>query len=308
MKSIIEFLKKDWVVKLIMLAIAILLWLYVSANQVRTDTFPGAIKINTKNVPGSTVATLSEDYAELVLSADKNVWENIKPDSIDVYVDLSGLNIGTHEVQVQAITKNNDVKIVSVKPKKIFVSIEPIINRELPISVIINGDPKDGYIVGNFSVNPETVTISGAKSVIADIDQITASINLSGESESFQKEIDLQVKNISENVILTPTKVTVNIEIVTSGQNKTAGIKPTIIGSPQEGYYISSISVDPATINISGATDSLKTITNISTENISVDGLKNDATVTAKLSFTDGITSSVTEVKVKISIDKISTP
>lgn len=308
MKQIVEFIKKDWQVKLAMLIIAIGLWLYVSAGQVRTDTFPGAIKIEPRNTPNGTVALLSEDYAELVISADESIWESLKPDSLDVFVDLENYDIGTHEVQVQATSSSQDAEIVSISPKTVFVSIEPVITSELPITVVIEGDPADGYIVGSYSANPEKVTLSGARSVITGISQVTAQIDLDGEAESFEKEVQLQATNIKENITFNPSKATVKIDIVKSGQNKTVGIEPTVTGTPADGYYVSAIAVTPATVSLNGPADLLSSLSTLSTESISVDGLKSDLSTIVNLSIPSGISSSESQVNIKISISKISTP
>ncbi len=307
MKPIIDFFKKDWQVKLIMLLLAVGLWFWVSADQVRTGTFPGALKIEARNVPAGTVAILSEDYAELVLNANSDVWESLQPDSLDVYVDLENLDVGTHELQVEATSTNEDVEILNINPQKIFVSIEPIITRELPVTVVIDGNPGQGFIVGGYSVNPETVSLSGAKNILTDIDQVTAEILLDGETQSFEREVKLQAANINDGITFSPSTATVSISIVESGQDKTAGVKPAITGTPKDGYYVSSISVTPATVSITGSSDALSSITNISTEAIDITDINEDLTTTVGLSLPEGIASSTTEVRVKITIEKIST-
>lgn len=308
MKTILDFLKKDWGVKLVILMAVIGLWFYVSIGQVRTGTFPGAVKIEPRSVPTGMAAILSNDYAELVLSAQKNVWESLQPDSLNVFVDLSNLGEGTHEVTIQATTNNQDVDVVSVSPKTVFVSIEPIITRELPVTVVIEGEPAADHIVGGYSVNPESVTLTGARSVVAGIDQVTANIILDNESESFQKEVKLQAANIRENITFSPVTATVSVQIVTSSESKTAGIKPVVTGNPQDGYYVSAITVTPATVNISGNPELLTGINTISTSSIDVSGADRDITQTVTLDLPSNISSSLTEVRVKVTISKISTP
>jgi YbbR domain-containing protein len=51
----------------------------------------------------------------------KSVIENISKDDIIAYVDLAGLGVGTHNVQVQI--EKSDVKVDYV-PKKTTVSIQ----------------------------------------------------------------------------------------------------------------------------------------------------------------------------------------
>jgi len=308
MKTILDFIKKDWVIKLIILVVAIGLWFYVATDQVRTDTFPGAVKIESRNLQNGMVALLSEDYAQLTLSADRNTWQSLRPDSLSVFVDLKDLGAGTHEVNVAATTNMSQVKVNSIKPKTIFVSIEPVITREMPITVVVEGKPAEGFIVSSYSANPKNVTVTGARSVIASIDQVTAQVNLSGETESFQKDVQLQAANIRENITFSPTHALIDVNITKSGQNKTVGVKPNIVGAPLDGYYVSAVTVNPATINVSGSTDNLANITNVSTESINVDGLKSNLNTTINLQLPANISASVSQVSVKITIDKITTP
>ncbi len=308
MNKFTQFITQNWQVKVMMLVVAAGLWIFVSLDQSRSGKFPGAIKIDTRNTSSGTVAVLSEEYAELTIQATQTKWQSLQPDQFEVYVDLKDLGTGTHEVNVQARSKVNGVSISTISPKKVIVNIEPVITRELPVTVVIQGEPATGFIVGSYKADPATATISAARSIVASIDQITAEVDLNGESESLTRNVELQVANkLKDNVTVNPTNVGVSVSIVESGRNRTVGIKPNIIGSPKEGYYISAITITPSTITIEGDANVINAINSVNTEEININNVSADKTYDVGISTQSGISLSNKSVQVRIAVDKIST-
>jgi len=302
------FLTQNWQVKAIMVVLAVALWIFVSLDQSRSGKFPGAIKIETRNLSSGTVAVLGEQYATLTIQATQTKWNTLQPDQFEVYIDLKDLNAGTHEVDVKANSKINGVSIGSISPQRIIVNIEPVITRELPITVVVKGEPAQTFIVGSYKTNPTTATISAARSVVADIDQITAEVDVSDKSDSLVKTVPLQVTNkLTESVTISPKEVDISVLIVKSGRSRTVGIRPNIIGSPKEGYYISAITVVPSTITIEGDTNTINTIGSVDTEEININNISASKTFDATIKLISGLASTTNMVQVRVSVDKIST-
>lgn len=290
------------------MAIAVILWIFVSLDQSKIGKFPGAIKIENRNLSAGTVAVLSEEYAELTIQATQTKWQSLQPDQFDVFVDLKDLGAGTHEVSVSAESKISGVSISSINPKKVIVNIEPVITRELPVTVVIEGEPTAGHIVGSYKTNPATATVSAARSIVASIDQITAEVNVGGQSGLLVKNAPLQVATkLTDSVTINPKEVEVSVSIVESGRSRTVGVKPNILGTPKEGYYISAITVAPSTITIEGEADIINIIGSVDTEEININNISDNKTFNAKIRLPSNINSSTDSVQVKITIDKIAT-
>ena len=82
------------------------------------------VTINGINVGEGLKATASsreDGNITVTVKGVKSVIENISKDDIIAYVDLAGLGVGTHNVQVQI--EKSDVKVDYV-PKKTTVSIQ----------------------------------------------------------------------------------------------------------------------------------------------------------------------------------------
>lgn len=308
MNKIFQSISRNWQIKTVMIIIATGLWIFVSLDQSRLGKFPGAIKIDTRNLASGTVAVLSDEYAELTIQATETKWQSLQPDQFDVYVDLKDLGTGTHEIAVKAESKVSGVSIGSINPKKIIVNIEPVITRELPITVVIQGEPATGYIVGSYRANPVTATISGARTIVSSIDQITAEISLNGESGSLVRAVKLQVATkLNDNVTISPAEAEIEVSIAKSGRSRTVGVKPNIIGSPKEGYYVSAITITPSTITIEGDADTINAISSVDTQEININNINTNKTFNSTLNALSGVNFSSSSVQVNVTIGKIAT-
>ena len=311
-QKFLGFLRRDWPTKSVMIILAIALWVTVSIMQSKTGLFPGAIEIKARNTPTGTVAILSQKYAEVRISADSNTWQNLQPDDMELYVDLAGFSTGTYEFTVKSVSLVNQVAVTDVNPEKIFVTIEPIITKELPVNLEIEGLPGQDFVLDSYRIDPEIVTVVAPKNYIADTKQVTAKLSLDGETSSFTRYLDLTIpslrSDLMQSVTIGPARIKVSVTISAGGESKTVGIKPEISGQPSSGYYVSAVTATPATINISGPAAVLSTINTISTEAIDITSITDNKTFSVPVIFPDNTSSATRRIEVVVSISKTISP
>ncbi len=236
---------------------ASLLWVYVSASQNSVGKFPSSLKIKAINNPAGLVAIYDVKTVNIKIMAEPSVWRKLSADSFSAYVDLSGLAVGTYELPVNVVSAVPGVQIVERDPDRIFISLEPIVLKEVNINRRIEGSAAEGLVAGNIELVPDQVQVKGPKSLVENLTEATALITLNGESEDFEKMVNIisydETGEIVRDVEFIPGEVRAKVPIVKASNNKTVGIKVKVIGTPKVGYYVSNIVVTPNVVDITGS-------------------------------------------------------
>jgi len=108
--------------------------------------------------------------------------------------------------------------------------------------------------------------------------------------------LTVTVKNI------TPSSVKVSLE---ESVSRTVKVRPIVVGIPEKGYYIKSISVVPQTVDLEGASSKIKKVDKVKTEPLDVTGRSETLTKDLKLDVSGmNIRTKVDEVMVKVVIAK----
>ncbi|MFA7243865.1 MAG: CdaR family protein [Patescibacteria group bacterium] len=306
-KFIKRYILSDWPVKLICILAALVLWVYVASGQSTTGKFPSKISIKAENIQTGLIPIYDEKEVEIQISAEPAVWNKLSADSFRATVDLTGLSEGTYNLPISVISTVEGVQIVKKTPDKIMVSLEPSINKTINVNRKIQGSPAEGMVVGDVTYDPESVVVSGPKSIVEGISEGVVVIGLSGEANNFEKTIKVQAfddqGNEITNVVFNPMDIKVSVSMVRAGNNKTVGIRPKIIGNPQDGFYISKVSVLPNTVDVTGSESALLALSFLETSLIDVSGLNGSTDKTASIVIPDGIAldpGQVASVKVNI--------
>lgn len=250
-----KIFKNLWV-KIFCLLLAVSLWVYVAAGQNSVGKFPGSINIKAVNVPSGLVAIYDAKTVDIKIMAEPATWRKLSSDSFSAYVDLSPYSEGTYEVNVIVASTEPGVQIVEKSPEKIFVNLEPLITKNVDVNSKIEGSAGEGLTVGGITFDPVKIQARGPKSLINSLAEAFATIKLSGEVADFTKVVspealDEKGENIP-GIDFLPSEVTAKISIVKSSNNKTVGIKVKTTGAPQSGYFISAISVNPVSVDVTG--------------------------------------------------------
>ncbi|RNF38790.1 YbbR-like domain-containing protein [Planococcus salinus] len=184
-----------------------------------------------------------------------------------LFVDLRDLPLGEHRVQVQ--TENLSEQLTArVNPAFLNVTIEERITQEFRIDPEMNERlVAEGFVIDSMTANPETVSITGAQSVIDAISFVKASVSREEEvSESFTTEARVRVlaNDLSklDNVVIVPEAVEVEVEIEEYSQEVPVSLEQT--GTPQAGVTIDSLKVSNDTVRVYGprnAVDQLEELT-----------------------------------------------
>ena len=87
-------------------------------------------------------------------------------------------------IPIKASVKGYEGRVqrISTNPLNVQVNIEDIVSNKFPVTVETIGELRDGYALAGTEVKPQTVTITGPKTVIRSIDHVAAKVSLTGIS------------------------------------------------------------------------------------------------------------------------------
>jgi YbbR domain-containing protein len=152
------------------------------------------IKINITGNPAEGMASLS--YVSNPTKATIEGAETIL-NSVSEVVAVIDITNATGEISRQlplmAVDINGEeVKGVNISPRNVDVTIPIGLTKSVPVKTQINGDVPEDYVITNVVTNPTDIRIGGASAKLNVIDNIsTESINVEGQTKSFEKKIKL---------------------------------------------------------------------------------------------------------------------
>ena len=289
----IGIITNNWKIKFMTLLVASSMWFYAASIETNVAKFPSSIPIGVVNLTPGYVAIFDQKELEIEIAADATVWQKLSVSSFTAFIDLNGFSSGTYEIPINVTTQIADLSIISKNPNIIVVTIEPAVEKEVPVVAKVSGDAAENMVSGEITFDPANVKISGPESIVSGISQATAEIVLGGESQDFSKAVKLTAldnKNQPlENISFSPGSVIANIQIVRAGNVKNVGVKVVTVGLPANGFFVSSVSTDPAIISISGVPNVVRTISSVSTSVINISGANRTINTTASVSTPNGI-------------------
>lgn len=171
-----------------------------------------------------------------------------------LFVDLRSLTMGEHEVRIEHENMSDKLQ-VQIDPSTIDVSIEEKITEIFRVEPEFNERLlADGYNLTDMEVNPKTIEVTGAKSVVESISFVKATVSTDPDvKSSFEKEATVRVLDRDLNKLdieMTPENVRVKVEI--EENSKEVPIILNEKGTLPNGVTVHSITPEKDKITLSG--------------------------------------------------------
>jgi YbbR domain-containing protein len=239
------------------LVLAVVVWISAvtaaNPNVERSRTVPLEIvgldpdMLVVGNVPTQVRVTLEAPSSVMdSMSASEN--------AVQAWVDISDLEPGTHdlEVQMQINPSFRPVRRISVIPELISITLEPLLTSTYPVRLEVTGEPAVGYQKGRRDSEPSSVAVSGAASLVTQIEEVRASMDISGATETIQRDIALVAVDQNgepvSGVTITPLDVSVTQPIFLQGGYRNVIVRVVTTGQPANGYKLTNITVSPLNV------------------------------------------------------------
>ena len=252
--------------KILAFFIAAFMWLIVvNIDDPITDKTYSGVKVEVINAEVVTDSNrtyqIVDDTGEVnvTVTAKRSVLNKIRTEDITATADMKELTLGTQiPIAVDIKGYSGRYEKAYATPRNLQVQIDDEAKNNFPITPMATGTVREGYVLGNMTVDPEKVTIRGPKRVINSINRVVAEVDVSGLSKDSTLEARMVLYDANDNVIdqtllannLGKEGISVEVELY---QVKTIPLKIDKSQiSAASGYKIGEVSVEPQEIQVSG--------------------------------------------------------
>lgn len=280
------------------LAVAVWISAETSNNPTEEANFPQPVPLEVVGQdPGLVITSSMPSSVVLTIRAPQSVWQALRanPGLVRAVLDLSGLETGTHTVQVQIQVGRSPYEIVNHSPRSVNVTLERLISRTLPIDLVVRGEPAIGYQAETPELSHDTVIVSGPETLVNQVQSVRALLDLSGATEPITRNITLQALDSSETVVngisITPDRITAAVEVAQRFGYRNVVVKAEVIGQIANGYRLTNISVFPPAVTVYSPNpqiiSSLPGV--ISTLPVDLTGVQDDIDISVALDLPPGV-------------------
>ncbi len=294
-----ELLKKDITMKIISVLFGIIIWFSVldNINPYRTKSLSVPITVENETMLQNGNIIVKKEYTRYVTVTIKGreaKINNAVPSDFLVKLDFSrvkSLNDSTIKLDGPYYVgkdglSDSDIKI-EMTPKTLKLEMEKVVKTFFKVEVDLSGKPKEGYHIIKESIEPETLSLQGPDSLLKTVGSVKAVADITNLDKNITLQQDCKVYDKMGKEILQLSKnlsAKVNISVA-----KEVDIRPVVKGKPAPNYTEVSREVNPSKVLITGDPSILAEITELETEPVSIEDIKNTVDLTGKIIVPNGL-------------------
>lgn len=266
-KKIMNHLTNNIGLKILSIVFALVLWLIVVNydDPEISATFIVPVEVTGEELleDMGKVYEVDEDsrFATFYVRGKRSIVENLSSSDFTATADLNQII----DLQEEADEKRVPITITAKKYKdKITINqrsvnlkiyIENLSTSKTYVSVSLQGDPAESYAIGEVSVSPNLINISGPQSVVSRIKKAVATVDVDEMMEDSTTNVPLVLYDDNNEIIestqlkMSQNVVTVSVQILGT---KSVPVRCETTGTPADGYYFSSLEYAPNNVIIKG--------------------------------------------------------
>lgn len=174
-------------------------FLWLLAHRSSTIQRGYDVPVSLKGVPERLVITeQSAEAVNIQVLSSAAAHREISSAKLDYEVDVSGAKSGPalYVVDPTLILEQlpRGTQITSRSPASIEVTYERRGRKVVDVRPVVEGEPADGFVLGQVEVNPPQVWLVGARSSVLGLSEVvTETIDVTGIQESVEREVRLDL-------------------------------------------------------------------------------------------------------------------
>ncbi len=206
--------RKDLLLKIVSLCLGSLLWYFVvGEDQVDMNI---QVPIEVLNLPENLVISNQfKKELEVTIRGPRSIIQELRNRNITRPVDLSKTAPGTKVIKndKDSIPLPRGISILQLQPTNITLSIDRLIQKQIPIHAVTEGEVAQGYRLKQITLDPDKLIVAGPKTMIeSELALKTYVINLDGLNQSITLPVNLDlspgfVELIGETVVVAKIEV-----------------------------------------------------------------------------------------------------
>lgn len=214
-----------WGLRLLAIFAAVAVWFstsYVKRERVSEKLIDATVTYN----PGRGIIILDPlQTVKVRLRGPDRQIRTLAPHVVDVVIEVSGVAIGTLDVQLDEsnVLRPEGLEVVAIEPNSIPLRLDRERTQMLKVSPRLVGEPAAGAEPLSPIAHPDSVEVTGPESLLAGITAATTSpISLDGHALSFRQTVSVVPPNPLVRIVQ-PSVVTVEVPMHFPGAAAAAG-------------------------------------------------------------------------------------
>jgi len=260
-------------IKILSLCLAAMFWLAIVNidDPVKSKTFYN-VPVEVKNEDTLASRNMAYDIVsgsavEFTVSGKRSVVDELRKSDFMATADLATLTQQFDSIKINVeCLKNADIDIIMGKVSTMTVSVEDIIDKQFAIRVVPSGQPAPGFAAGTPIASPLFVNVSGARSVVNQIDDVRVLVDIKNKSEDITDSVIPRAYNETgleidrSRLKFSYDTITVKIPLL---ETKMVPVNLITKGTPRYGYQYVQADFQPLEIEVKGSKEALEKINSI---------------------------------------------
>jgi YbbR domain-containing protein len=303
------------------LVLSAFVWLHVQSLQELKVSRTVTLRLVPINLDESRYVIRIPETVQILANGPLDAHEQLKEllrsargTGIVATADLSDARpeMSSYRVRVQGSDQISRLGLELSEVPDVSVSIQEVLTKVIPIKAIPTNVP-DGFAFSEAQIQPPSVTIRGAENDLARVDQVRVLLDLEGYTPGKKvtqtvEVLDAKLKPMTApQISVTPSEVEITPSLAVAPPQRSLFVSVSFAAGtkPAPGYRFTGYSVRPLTIMAKGNSSVLQRVQSVSTEPISLAGLRTRTTKTVRLVALKDIGLLTERVQVTLEIEPI---
>lgn len=273
------FYSNNLIIKIVCLFLAIFLWSFVMENKnpVVTKDIP-VISVEYRGVDklredGRVIISPKAATISMRVEGRRSTITKMKNSEIKAFVDVKSIKVDSETLPIE-LSLPQGVNVTDQSDETLLVKTETVDTVKFPIRIMKVGDLPDNLEVDSIKLDPQEITVSGAKTYLNSIDYASVKIDQSNIDKDINLDlpINLSLKDDAAKSFLTKSSESCKV-IIDVLLKKDVEIKPVVTNIPN-GLKVAKITFSRPTVKIKGQDDIIKSHSHVTTKPIDLTDFK----------------------------------
>ena len=319
-----ERILNNFSLKLISFLLAFFLWLLVVnvSNPMITGTREVPVEIENEDILEESdltyeiagKSTVTVRYTVATLDAYR-----IEPSDFRAYIDLADLYdvTGAVPVNLEVVGHQDLINSPQMNPGVVHVETEELQRKRFDLKVTTRGEPEEGYALGEITLDPEYLYISGPVSQVGQISSVGVEIDVTGVNANMTGSTGLVFYDANGNQLSVSDRITYDVSQIGFEVEilrvRSLPLDFQVTGTVADGYVFAGLISSVQSLTVAGLKTNLSNLSTITVDDplLNIQGATQSRTVTIDLSEyvpeNVSIVGGISEAEVTLDVEPLET-